>query len=340
MLRADQRVMAYQSIEKTDDILDVCRILPGDDPLCQNNAWFKFHDLNSVQGGRALAESSISADLTFSITVLTYCRPKSLERLLKSLFIAEYGGETVPLRIHIDGPLPGADISTLNNISNTIHIAETFHWPHGPLSIYKREINVGLARQWYEAWDPSADNELAFIFEDDTEVSPLYFQWSTSAARKYYSRPMKLVHWDLLNSVRGDKTSWANPEKVMSGYLRAFAERFAGVPIMYGVCLQKQHLDPFHYPKKLRVMNANQPFLFSLIGSWGPLMFPLAWQAFREWFVPFSYNYLILDTEITYLCYFPLLTITPLLPSIHVWFLVLMNNYEGGHGLLREGRFH
>ena len=49
------------------------------------------------------------------------------------------------------------------------------------------------------------------------------------------------------------------------------------------VCLQKQHLDPNHYPKRLEIRNGHRPFLYSLIGSWGPLLFPLPWQAFREW---------------------------------------------------------
>jgi hypothetical protein len=52
---------------------------------------------------------------------------------------------------------------------------------------------------------------------------------------------------------------------------------------MYGVCLQKQHLDPTRYPRKLRVNNADMPFLYSLIGTWGPFLFPLTWLAFSEW---------------------------------------------------------
>ena len=31
--------------------------------------------------------------------------------------------------------------------------------------------NIGLAQQWYSVWSPSADNEAAFILEDDMEVS-------------------------------------------------------------------------------------------------------------------------------------------------------------------------
>jgi hypothetical protein len=62
-----------------------------------------------------------------------------------------------------------------------------------------------------------------------------------------------------------------------------FSYETAGEPIMYGICLQKQYLDPSHYPKMLEVRNGFRPFLYSLIGSWGPLMLPLPWVAFREW---------------------------------------------------------
>ena len=291
---ADRRAHAYRNLQKSDDILDVCQHLLSSDVMCENAAWFQFNDPNSIQSAQDLLQISAPSEFSFSVVVLAYNRPASLARLLASLLQADYAGATVQLSVHIDGPREGErDDSLLANITESRRVAEEFLWPHGPRpKIRVRESNVGLAQQWYEAWDPVTDLELAFIFEDDTEVSPLFFKWATDAARKYYTRSVRLMHWDLLNSVRGDKAARATGSKG-PGYLKKFAERFAGVPLMYGVCLQNQHLDPFHYPKKLVVRNANQPFMFSLIGSWGPLMYPLAWQAFREWcvsvFFPFSY---------------------------------------------------
>ena len=44
------------------------------------------------------------------------------------------------------------------------------------LRVTRRMKNYGLASQWYFAWAPEDENEVAFIFEDDVEVleySPL-----------------------------------------------------------------------------------------------------------------------------------------------------------------------
>jgi hypothetical protein len=85
--------------------------------------------------------------------------------------------------------------------------------------------------------------------------------------------------------------------------LHEFARKNAGFPLIFGICLQKQHLDPSHFPRQLSIKNGYRPFLYrfiyiyiciiekhqykyisySLIGSWGPLLFPKFWLAFREW---------------------------------------------------------
>jgi hypothetical protein len=38
-------------------------------------------------------------------------------------------------------------------------------------SIVQREKNFGLAKQWFFAWEPESNAEVAFILEDDIEVS-------------------------------------------------------------------------------------------------------------------------------------------------------------------------
>lgn len=67
------------------------------------------------------------------------------------------------------------------------------------------------------------------------------------------------------------------------GHLEEFAAHTAGLPLMYGICLQKQHLDAAHYPKHLEVRNSHRPYLYSLAGSWGMLLFPRPWQVFLAW---------------------------------------------------------
>ena len=107
-----------------------------------------------------------------------------------------------------------------------------------------------------------------------------------------------LPHWELLNAVRGHIAADGAAVVPMSvrenqdielsvgrnmTFVQQYARRYAGRAVLYGICLQQQHLDPTHYPRRLNIQNAMQPFLYSLIGSWGPVMFPLAFQAFREW---------------------------------------------------------
>ena len=79
--------------------------------------------------------------------------------------------------------------------------------------------------------------------------------------------------------------------------MQDFAEMYAGLPVMYGICLQNQHLDPRHHKKKLNIKNGHSPFLYSLIGSWGPLLLPLPWMAFGEWWRDVSSQSSLLSTD-------------------------------------------
>lgn len=44
--------------------------------------------------------------------------------------------------------------------------------------------------------------------------------------------------------------------------IERFAYLTAGKPLLYGICLQKQHLDPHHYPRKLIVRNGYRPYMY------------------------------------------------------------------------------
>ena len=59
------------------------------------------------------------------------------------------------------------------DVMNVMKLGEEFDWPFGPKRVHLREDNIGLANQWYRAWNPQSLNEVAFIFEDDIEVSLL-----------------------------------------------------------------------------------------------------------------------------------------------------------------------
>ena len=116
-------------------------------------------------------------------------------------------------------------------------------------------------------------------------MSPYFFTWASAAVRKYYAAESSQLnaHRQLLAAVRRQIAANVIDPEDLSSPLSEFARLFAGEPLLYGVCLQKQHLDPQRFPQQLDVRNGHRPFLYSLIGSWGPTLFPLPWLAFKEW---------------------------------------------------------
>jgi len=65
-------------------------------------------------------------------------------------------------------------------------------------------------------------------------------------------------------------------------YLSNYVASYAGSPLLYGICMQRQIVDGARYPRCFKVSNGNMPYLYSLVGSWGPTMFPLFWKAFLK----------------------------------------------------------
>ena len=84
-----------------------------------------------------------------TVKVLTYNRPASLERLLKSLEEADYLDDTVALEIYVDGvrdkdKAVGGDPKR----DQCVALARAFAWSHGPKTLFLRRRNVGLVGQW------------------------------------------------------------------------------------------------------------------------------------------------------------------------------------------------
>lgn len=184
-----------------------------------------------------------------------------------------------------------------------------------------RRYNIGLLGQWFRSWSPAGPNQASFIFEDDVEVSSQFYRYAYAAVEKYYCEdrgPDFVVpsfqlnaHKDLLLAVRAEATTahlnlnaspsindaiqkhlsekrrnqWLseNVSNISIENISAHARKYAGLPTMYGICLQNQHLNPMRYGSRLEIRNNYNNFLYSLVGSWGPLFLPLPWQAFLEW---------------------------------------------------------
>lgn len=162
------------------------------------------------------------------------------------------------------------------------------------LSVIVREKNVGLAGQWTSVWSPKHSNEVAFLFEDDLEVSPYYFQYTQHLLRAYYTSynasSLSSLHYrlythlltklSLSSSLTDDKE--VNEDDLWSSFVSQYAGSMKEV-MVYGVCLQKQALDPTRYPKTARMHTGHRPYLYSTLGTWGPMFFPGVWKTFLLW---------------------------------------------------------
>lgn len=214
-----------------------------------------------------------ASNVSIVIKVLAFKRPESLRRLWLSLLAADYGGCDVPIEIVVDA---ARDSSEQPLVSQVIALASSLEWPFGAKTMRVHEVNQGIGGQWLSAWSPASARECAFVLEDDLVVSPLFFKWTRLAVLKYYDSLQEEAHAALVRSVellvQGNTTS-----------LDSYSRAYAGMPILYGICLQRQHLDPTRYPRKLRVENSDSLFLYSLIGTWGPLLLPSPWSAFILW---------------------------------------------------------
>ena len=100
--------------------------------------------------------------------------------------------------------------------------------------------------------------------------------WARRVAYEYYGKEtdtslgdmpsQEQLHIGLLQAVRAHVQADGQPNN--SSHMSPLDEYIASVagwPLMYGICLQHQHLDCVHFPKPLDVKNARRPFLYRYI---------------------------------------------------------------------------
>ena len=120
----------------------------------------------------------------FKIIILSMDRFESLKRLIRSLQNAEYGEDTVELVVRFDLPKQPTDAWRAR--------VENFHsnvtWNQGPIDVSVATQNMGLRQAWLSAWRPTSQSDQAVIFEDDIEVSPIWYRWLQGAVQAYHNR--------------------------------------------------------------------------------------------------------------------------------------------------------
>lgn len=107
--------------------------------------------------------------------IITFNRPESLQRLLKSLLITNYLKDQVTLTFHVEA----------NPDSETLRIINSFAWPFGMKLVRRRLSEGGLMHAIVESWYPASRDDYTIILEDDIEVSPLYYIWAKLTLLRY-----------------------------------------------------------------------------------------------------------------------------------------------------------
>jgi hypothetical protein len=198
-------------------------------------------------------DGGLHAKPHMTIKVLTFNRPASFQRVLRSLQRAEYNGDSVDLDIFIDT----RDYSL--DEMEVLQLANNFSWPHGTKRIQKRIQNAGLIGQWLEAWYPTSLQEFAFFAEDDIEVSPFFYTWIMKAIAAYYTPYSKRA--DRRGGAHSEHEPRGKSDKSTRGSRSSSTSNSSGgsggdgtadtSSSIYGLCLQRQYLIPTAYPKTL-----------------------------------------------------------------------------------------
>ncbi|CAI5964979.1 unnamed protein product [Closterium sp. NIES-65] len=155
-------------------------------------------------------------------------------------------GEVRPVVGAVQRRGAGEVASKRRKFRSVVAVADSFTWQHGHKQVHVRSMNGGVQAQWMEAWWPSGANEFAFVLEDDVAVSPFFYAYLKRMLHRYY-----------YNNTEYDSN-------------------------VYGISLQRQRLVPGQPAPP--IAHTGRPFLYSLVGTWGQLLLPAPWRAFRVWY--------------------------------------------------------
>ncbi|KAI0766953.1 hypothetical protein BD413DRAFT_696727 [Trametes elegans] len=181
------------------------------------------------------------------LSVITNDRPRSLDRLLKSLTNARYFGDKLNLRINLEQT---ADAKTLG-------IADEFSWEHGSTFLHHRAIHGGLLTAVVESWFPHGNHSYGLILEDDVELSPLFYAYLKMSLLRYRYGKAQNRSPNLYGiSLYQQKNLELHPEGRHPFDARA---AFAGAGLAH----------------------PHTPYLSQIPCSWGALYFPEHWREFH-----------------------------------------------------------
>ena len=114
------------------------------------------------------------------IVVVAYNRPRSLERLLKSLEGAAYPYKDIDLIISID---------RAENNKDVLALANAFQWKYGTKKVIYQEVNLGLRKHILKCGNLSLEYGAVIVLEDDLFVSPNFYVFAEQALNFSQSEP-------------------------------------------------------------------------------------------------------------------------------------------------------
>lgn len=107
-----------------------------------------------------------------AIVVVAFNRPRSLERLLRSLNDAVYQDQNITLIISIDKCDTNQDV---------LEIAKAFQWEYGTKEVVYQSENLKLRKHIIKCAGYSSNYGSVIILEDDLYVSPYFYEYAVAA---------------------------------------------------------------------------------------------------------------------------------------------------------------
>jgi len=193
---------------------------------------------------------------SIEIYVFLYNRVNATKRLLSQLHASNYSSyhKPISLILHLDRPRDGEGRDTSDWLSSIEiqGIISQFQWSYGPKYIDTKDSNEGLKSAWLTAWPAPNPDDIMIAFEDDIEVSLLYFQFLIKVLNEYH----------LWRAAMRD-------------------------PRLLGLCLSPVPFDEITEQKAERLWSSSQNiplefpvYLHALPCSWGAVYFGDQWRQF------------------------------------------------------------
>ena len=201
-----------------------------------------------------------------SIHVFLQNRLDAGKYLLNALAGSDYSSydQQVPLVIHLDRPSltvieaeNGGNVSFSNQTLRTFEALQEqvahFEWPHGPKVLDVKPRHVGLKTAWLTAWPEPRQNDVMIAFEDDMDVSPMYFKWL----------------WNIMQAYK--LTVAATRDPMLLG-LSLSPIRMDEISYPFRPWQAQSHIAPVKFPV----------YLHAVPSSWGAVYFGNPWRDFLD----------------------------------------------------------